>query len=81
MSDKMVELKDELNKGLERLRTLRDDVKVRLHLATMEPKEEWNKLEPHLAEAEKVAANITDKSRQVVTAALQKLEAFRKSLK
>jgi hypothetical protein len=81
MSDKTTELKDELKKNLERLQTLRDEVRVHLHLATMEAKDEWNKLEPHLAGAEKAAETVSEASRQVVAKALQKLEAFRHALK
>ena len=76
----MTNVKDELKKNLERLQTIRDEVRLHLHLATMEAKDEWNKLEPHLAGAEKVAESVTDASRDIVAAALQKAEAFRRSL-
>ena len=43
-------LKDELQKGLEKVEALVDDVKVRVHLAGMDAKDEWNKLEPRVTE-------------------------------
>ena len=60
---------------------MRDEVRVRLHLATMEAKDEWNKLEPHLAGAEKAAGVVTESSRELVAKALQKLATFRLLLK
>ncbi len=40
------ELKSDLNKSLESLQTLRDEIRVRLHLAGMDAKDAWDKLEP-----------------------------------
>jgi predicted nuclease with TOPRIM domain len=42
------------------LRQLRDEIKVHAHLATMDLKDEWVKLEPKLAEAEKYADAVSD---------------------
>lgn len=81
MSEKMHDLKAELAKNLERLQTLRDEVRVRLHLATMEAKDEWSKLEDHLVGAEKAAGTVTESSRELVAKALHKLEAFRDLLR
>jgi hypothetical protein len=36
------------------LRGLRDEIRVQLHLAGMDLKKEWQKLEPRLEEAEKM---------------------------
>jgi hypothetical protein len=49
-SDVRADLKEELKKGLQGLQTLRDEVRVRLHLGSLDAKEEWNRLEPHLLE-------------------------------
>ncbi len=54
------ELKDELQKGLEHLKSLRDEVRVRLHLAGMDAKDEWNKLEPHLFDVEQKLKKIRE---------------------
>jgi transposase len=45
----------ELNKRVEELQALRDDLKVRIHLASMEAKDAWNELLPKLEKAEKLA--------------------------
>jgi hypothetical protein len=80
MSDTANDLKIELKKGLSQLQTLRDEVRVRLHLANMDLKDQWNKLEPHLADVEKKAADATEASRNLISEAVKKLEKFRSSL-
>ncbi len=80
MSDTTVELKNELKKSVALLRTLRDDVRVRLHLGSMDLKDQWNKLEPHLAEVEKKAEELSDASRAAITDAVKKLQKLRASL-
>jgi len=79
MSDTANDLKNELKKGLSQLQTLRDEVRVRLHLANMDLKDQWNKLEPHLADVEKKAADATEASRNLIDEAVKKLEKFRAS--
>jgi hypothetical protein len=74
------ELKEEIQKGLDHLRTLRDEVRVRLHLAGMEAKGEWNRLEPHLFEVEQKAHEASDVSRRAVAEAVEKLKKLRDSL-
>jgi predicted nucleic acid-binding Zn-ribbon protein len=80
MSDTTNDLKTELKKGLSQLQTLRDEVRVKLHLANMDLKDQWNKLEPHLADVEKKAADATEASRSLINEAVKKLEKFRSSL-
>jgi predicted nucleic acid-binding Zn-ribbon protein len=80
MSDTTNDLKNELKKGLSQMQTLRDEVRVRLHLANMELKDQWNKLEPHLADVEKKAADVSEASKQMISDAVKKLENFRASL-
>jgi len=43
---------------LAKLRTERDELRVRVHLAGAEAREEWEKLEPRLAELEARAAQV-----------------------
>lgn len=81
MSDTANELKSELKKGLSQLQTLRDEVRVRLHLASMDLKDQWNKLEPHLLDVEKKAADASEASRTLIHDAVKKLEKFSASLK
>ena len=52
--------KQDLEKARSTLRELRDEIKVYAHLATMDLKDEWAKLEPKLQEAEKYADAVSD---------------------
>ena len=81
MAEMKTELKKELEKNLNLLHTLRDEVRVRLHLAGMDLKEQWNKLEPHLEDVEKKAEDLTDDARTAVGDALKKLQKLRASLR
>ncbi len=81
MEANATELKKELKKGLDLLRTLRDEVRVKLHLAGMDLKERWNKLEPYVIDVEKAAENVSEASRAKVAEAVKKLQEFRASLR
>ena len=74
------ELKDDLKRGLEHLRTLADEVRVRLHLGSMQAKDEWNRLEPHLREVEQAAREASEASRRAVAEAVESLKKLRDSL-
>jgi len=80
MSDTTNELKSELKKSLSDLQTLRDEVRVRLHLASMDLKDQWNRLEPYIADVEQKAAEATEASRTLISEAKKRLEKFRASL-
>ena len=73
-------LKKEVEAGMTRLQGLRDEVRVRLHLAGMELKDEWNKLEPYLLDIEKKALDATSSTRDALSHGLARLEALRKKL-
>lgn len=75
-----LDLKSDLRTGLARLQTLRDEVRVRLHLGSLELKDQWRKLEPHLGEVEKKAEEVTEASRSAIHDAVRRLETFRSSL-
>jgi predicted nucleic acid-binding Zn-ribbon protein len=80
MSDTGSGLKSDLKKSLSELQRLRDEIRVRLHLAGMDLKDQWNKLEPHLADVERKAADVSEASRTLLDEAVKKLEKFRASL-
>jgi hypothetical protein len=80
MSNITSDLKSELQQGLTSLQTLRDEVRVRLHLAGMEAKDAWGKLEPTILDAEKLADDVSEASRNALHEILQKLKDFRASL-
>ena len=71
----------EMAANLERLRALRDDVRLKLHLATMDVKDRWRELEPRVTAVVNQAAKSTAKvSHQAVTDTINALEKLRDSL-
>ena len=68
-----------MSKTLDELKTLRDEIKVKLHLASMEVKSEWEQLEPKLASLE---SKIEQDGQKAVAAANDLIDdlasAFRK---
>ncbi len=76
-----LDLKSELKKGVDLLKTLRDEVKVKLHLAGMEAKDQWAKLEPELSKVERAADQATESSKKLLDETLKRLKAIRDSLR
>jgi transposase len=75
------ELKAELDKSLGLLRTLHDEVKVKVHLAGMSAKDQWRDLEPRLhAAVESAAKEVSEASRKAVTDATEALKKFKASI-
>ena len=71
------QIKEEVDKNIEKLETLRDEVKVRLHLASLDAKKEWDEtLSPKLFEVEQAAKNITEGTRSTAKELVAKLEEF-----
>lgn len=54
MSDKSIQeqLRSESQKVVSELQTLRDEIKLKVHLANAEGKDAWSKLEPQLSQFE-----------------------------
>ena len=70
-------IKDEVEKNVERLTSLRDEVKLKLHLATLDAKKEWDeRIEPRVNEVEQAAKSITESSRSTLNEVVAKLEEF-----
>ena len=71
------DVKTEVNKGIERLGTLRDEVKLHLHLASLDAKQEWDeKLEPRINEVHSSARHVSDASHEVVSELVKRVEGF-----
>ena len=63
--------------GIRAPRTLRDEVKLHLHLASLDAKQEWDeKLEPRINEVQSSAQQVSDASREVVTDLVKRVEGF-----
>lgn len=75
-------IKQEVDKNLEKLAGLRDEVRVRLHLASLDAKQEWDdKLAPHVLEVEQAARNVTETSKKAVSDLIDRVELFLEGLK
>ena len=77
MSDATKDLKADLDKSLTHLKTLRDEVRVKLHLAGMDAKTEWNKLEPHLDHVMDAAKNASAEAHTAVNEAVASLKKLK----
>lgn len=80
MSHTTDEMKADLQKSLESLQTLRDEIRLHIHLAGMDAKDVWTKLEPALLEAERMAGEVTESSRATLADLLQRAKDLRASL-
>jgi hypothetical protein len=71
----------ELEQNVEQLRALREEVRLKAHLAKMEAKEAWRELEPRVAElVDQAAKSASQVSRSAVTEAIHALEKLRDSM-
>ena len=75
------QLKNQIHEVLNQLRTLRDEVRVDLHLAGMEAKQRWADLEPKFHEVEQLGREVSETSKQAIADALQKLRDFRETMR
>ena len=70
-------VKHQIRKSLESLTTLRDEIRVQLHLANMDAKTAWSKLEPEVEEANKMAEDATAISQKAIEDIIGKFRTFR----
>ncbi len=71
------EFKKELHKTADLLKTMRDEIRVKLHLAGQEAKDRWQKIEP---EIDKVGQEIAKTSRATVDELVTRVKEFKKDL-
>jgi hypothetical protein len=61
----------------DRLSTLRDEIRLHLHLASLDVRKEWDEtLEPKVLEAERAARDIAEKPQAAVSDLVERLERF-----
>jgi len=80
MNQTTTDLRAEIMKLRQSLETLRDEVRVRIHLGAMDAKDAWKKIEPQIAAAEDAAEHASESSREALKKALQAVTQFRASL-
>ncbi|QRN94009.1 hypothetical protein JRI60_33305 [Archangium violaceum] len=75
------QMRDWMKENLDRLKTLRDEIRVDIHLASMDAKDKWKELEPVVRDAEKLADEVTDVSRRAMEEMVEKFRHFRESVR
>jgi hypothetical protein len=75
------DVKNEVSKGLDKLTMLRDEAKLHLHLATLDAKQEWDKLEPRIDELQAKATQLTESSKTAVHELVERVESFVSKIK
>lgn len=75
------DLKADLSKSLEHLQTLRDEVRVKLHLAGLDAKQRWEKLEPQIEAAiQHARGDLSDAARKAIRESAEALQKLKDSL-
>jgi predicted nucleic acid-binding Zn-ribbon protein len=75
------ELKQQIQKALQSARTAHDQIRVDLHLASMEARDRWARLQPKLADAERLAHELTDTSRRAIEEISRSFSEFAASVR
>lgn len=70
-----------ISEGLNHLRALRDDIRVRIHLGSMDAKDAWTSLEPQIDHVEQLAKDASHTASVALREALERVRAFSASLK
>lgn len=79
---KTVKLNQLMEKTLDDIRQMRDEIRVQLHLANMDAKVRWEKeIEPMFFRAEKVAGDISETAYEALQDIGRRLREFRASIK
>lgn len=80
LSDEKIKL--QINEALQTARTMRDQIRLEIHLAGMEGQARWrDELEPRLADAERFAHEVSEATRTAATSVATSFREFRDSLR
>lgn len=72
---------DDLDKLLENMKTLRDEIRVQMHLAKAEMKDEWDTLESKFEDMEAKLGDAAEETRQTVNVIADELNDAYKRIK
>jgi hypothetical protein len=75
------QMREWMNENLGKLKTLRDEIRVDLHLAGMDAKDKWKEMEPKLRDAEKLLDEVSESSRKAMEEMVERFRNFRESLR
>jgi hypothetical protein len=67
------ELRADIEKAVDRMRTLRDEARLKIHLGSMDARDAWQQLQPTLLEAERVAGSASRAALDTVERAVKAL--------
>jgi hypothetical protein len=80
MSSSSEALHTQIHQRLAKLQTLRDEIRVRIHLAGIDVKDAWGRIEPQIAGAEMMATEASPAARSLLERVLQKTTRVHESL-
>lgn len=73
--------RDEARKAVDRLQSVRDEIRVQLHLAGMDAKDRWRDLEPRIQEVtDRLAREGSEGAKAAFHELMEELRTFRASL-
>jgi len=75
------QMRDWMHENLGKLKTLRDEIRVDLHLAGMDAKDKWKEMEPKFRDAEKLVEDVSDASRKAMDEMVEHFRTFRESIR
>lgn len=71
----------EVDKAIAQLRTIRDEIKLHLHLAGKDAQDAWRKLEPTLGDLEQKMDQVTEATKDKAQELLQRFGELRERMK
>jgi hypothetical protein len=75
------QLKQEVDKAVAQLRTIRDEIRLQLHLAGKDAQEAWKKLEPTLGDLEQKMGQVSEATKAKAQELLKRFNEMRDRLK
>ena len=75
------QLKKQIDESIKTARTLRDQIRVDLHLAGLDAKDRWNVIETQFADAERFGQEVSETAKEAGTKVVQSLREFQSALK
>lgn len=75
------QMREWMQQNLGKLKTLRDEIRVDIHLAGMDAKDKWKEMEPKFRDAEKLLDNVSEASRNAMEEMVEGFRKFRESLR
>ncbi len=75
------EIKKDVREMLDSIKKLRDEIRLEVHLAGMDAKDAWQKLEPKAGDAERLAKEASDISTKALKDIHGRFQEFKAGLK